>query len=192
MNPLFVAIAVAALLVLSAAPVHADKVSSQGVDIPRQSEVDGESVVLVGHGVARYARIFRVYVAALYGPEDTAPEDLMTSDVPRRLAITYLRDVGADDIRDATQVVLDNQFDEDEMAELADRFESFNALYQDVGDGDQYVYEYRPDGEESRLYFNGELQGSVSGADFARAYLGIWLGDNALSDSLRRDLLSGQ
>ncbi|QIT56680.1 hypothetical protein HC341_16655 [Aquisalimonas sp. 2447] len=191
MKPLFLAVAVAASLFLSTAPVQGDTVRSQGVDIPRQAEVDGAPVVLFGHGVARYARIFRVYVAAMYGPEDTAPEDLLASDVPRRLAITYLRDVGADDIREATRVVLDEQFNEDEMAELADRFDSFNALYQDVGDGDQYVYEYRPDGEESRLYFNGELQGSVNGADFARAYLGIWLGDNALSDSLRRDLLSG-
>ena len=191
MKPLFLAVTVAALLSLSTAPVHGDTVRSQGVDIPRHAEVDGEPVVLFGHGVARYARIFRVYVAALYGPDDTAPEDLLTSDVPRRLAITYLRDVGADDIRKATQVVLEEQFDEDEMAELADRFEELNALYADVSDGDQYVYEYRPDGEESRLYFNGELQGSVSGADFARAYLGIWLGENALSDSLRRDLLSG-
>ena len=183
--------AIAIVAALALAPVHADRVTSRGVDIPLEADVDGETVVLFGHGIARYARIFRVYVAALYGPEDTAPEDLLTSDVPRRLVITYLRDVGADDIRKATDVVLDEQYDDDERAELADRFDEFNALYRDVGDGDQYAYVYVPDGEESRLYFNGELQGTVTGEDFARAYLGIWLGENALSDSLRADLLAG-
>ncbi|MFV8834513.1 chalcone isomerase family protein [Aquisalimonas sp.] len=187
---LFVTAALVALLLTG--PVAAESVTSQGVDIPRETEVDGERLTLFGHGVARYARIFRVYVAALYGPEDVAPEDLLDSNVPRRLEITYLRNVGADDIREATRVVLEDQYSESERDALMERFERFNALYEDVGDGDQYVYAYRPEGEESRLYLNGELQGTESGEDFARAYLGIWLRDDALSTSLRDELLFGK
>ncbi|SEO91676.1 chalcone isomerase family protein [Aquisalimonas asiatica] len=185
-------LATVALAVLLAAPAAADSITSQGVDVPRETEVDGERLVLFGHGVARYARIFRVYVAALYGPEDVAADDLLDSNVPRRLEITYLRNVGADDIREATRVVLEDQYSESERDALSERFERFNALYEDVTDGDQYAYEYRPDGEESRLYLNGELQGTESGEDFARAYLGIWLREDALSTSLRDDLLFGR
>lgn len=188
---LMMTIALVALLALSG-PAAAESVTNRGVEIPRETEVDGERLVLFGHGVARYARIFRVYVAALYGPEDVAPEDLLDSNVTRRLEITYLRDVGADDIREATRVVLDDQYTASEQDAFIERFERFNALYEDVSDGDLYAYEYRPEDEESRLYLNGELQGTENGEDFARAYLGIWLREDALSTSLRDDLLSGR
>lgn len=182
-----------ALALLAAAGTGpAGAVTSQGVEIPATVTVADTDLVRVGHGVARYAGIFRVYVAALYGPEDVPPDELLRSDVPRRLEITYLREVGAADIREATEVVLDQQYAAEERAAFADRFDAFNALYEDVGEGDRYAYEYHPDGEESRLYRNGTLQGTASGADFARAYLGIWLGDEPLSEGLKADLLGGR
>ena len=193
MRHLAVATVITLALFLGTSVTAADKVSSQGVDIPVEIEVDGDRLVLFGHGVARYARIFRVYVAALYGPEDLDPESFLASDAPRRLEITYLRDVGADDIREATRVVIDRQYSESQRDELLERFDRFNRLYEDVGAGDQYAYEYRPQDEESRLYLNGELQGTETGSDLARAYLGIWLAEEgALSDSLREDLLFGR
>lgn len=179
-------------LLAGAGTAQAEAVTSQGVEIPATVTVADTELVRFGHGVARYAGIFRVYVAALYGPGDVPPDELLDRNVPRRLEITYLRSVAAADIREATDVVLAEQYSAAERAVLADRFEAFNALYEDVGEGDRYAYEYHPDGEASRLYRNGELQGTVSGADFARAYLGIWLGEMPLSDSLKADLLGGR
>ncbi len=179
-------------LVLCVVPVsgHAGSITERGVDIPLEATVDDEPLVLFGHGVARYARIFRVYVGALYGPDDVEPDELLDSDVPVRLEITYLRSVGADDIREATRVVLENQYEGDELEAVRDRFDRFNALYEDVGDGDQYAFEYRPSDEAARLYFNGEQVGEETGRDFARAYLGLWLApEEPLSKSLREDLL---
>lgn len=180
------------VLLVGTGSVQAEAVTSHGVEIPATVMVADTDLVRFGHGVARYAGIFRVYVAALYGPGDVPPDELLDRNVPRRLEITYLRSVAAADIREATDVVLAEQYSAEERADFADRFEAFNVLYEDVGEGDQYAYEYHPDGEQSRLYRNGELQGTVAGADFARAYLGIWLGDEPLSDSLKADLLGGR
>ncbi|WP_290651622.1 chalcone isomerase family protein [Aquisalimonas sp.] len=192
MKAAYVLSLVALCLAMVPGTAAADRITNQGVEIADEVEVAGAQLVLFGHGVARYARVFRVYVAAVYGPEDVAPDDLLDSNVPRRLEITYLRRVGADDIREATNAVLEDQYSEAEREAVKARFARFNALYEDVAEGDQYAYEYHPDEEESRLYLNGELQGTETGVDFARAYLGIWLGDEALSASLRDDLLSAE
>ncbi|MFO7858431.1 MAG: chalcone isomerase family protein [Ectothiorhodospiraceae bacterium] len=166
----------------------AEEVTTRGVTVPGSVEVADTELSRVGYGTSWYG-IFKVYVAALYAPADVEPEAILDSDVPRVLEITYLRSVAAEDIRTATNEVLDEQYSEDERADFADDFERFNQLYRDVEDGDTYRYEYVPEDEESRLYYNGELQGRATGARFARTYLGIWLGEPPLSDDLKAALL---
>lgn len=166
----------------------AEEVTTRGVTVPGSVEVADTELSRVGYGTSWYG-IFKVYVAALYAPADVEPDAILDSDVPRVLEITYLRSVAAEDIRTATNEVLDEQYSEDERADFADDFERFNQLYRDVEDGDTYRYEYVPEDEESRLYYNGELQGRATGARFARTYLGIWLGEPPLSDDLKAALL---
>lgn len=166
----------------------AEEVTTRGVTVPGSVEVADTELSRVGYGTSWYG-IFKVYVAALYAPADVEPDAILDSDVPRVLEITYLRSVAAEDIRTATNEVLNEQYSEDERADFADDFERFNQLYRDVEDGDTYRYEYVPEDKESRLYYNGELQGRATGARFARTYLGIWLGEPPLSDDLKAALL---
>ncbi|MCK8515479.1 chalcone isomerase family protein [Methylonatrum kenyense] len=176
------------LVLFLASTAMADKATQDGVSLDREVTVDGEALELYGYGTARYARVFKVYVAGFYGPKDVTPEDVLEKDVPRRLEIEYLRSIDADDINEATREMLERQLDEDTYAEVKDRFAYLADLYEDVGEGDRYAFEYIP-GEGGTLYFNGEAVGNVEGEDFARAYFGIWLGEDPLSSSLKRQLL---
>lgn len=180
-----------ALLIFLLSATAVAGVSRDGVTLEREVTVNGERLQLFGYGTARYARVFRVYVAGLYGPRGVSPEALLDSDVPRRLEIEYLRSISADDINEATERMLERQLDPGTLAAVRERFDTFAALYEDVEQGDRYAFEYVP-GQGATLYFNGRPVGTVEGEDFARAYLGIWIGEEPLSGSLKRELLGGR
>ena len=60
--------------------------------------------------------------------------------------------------------------------------------FRDVGAGDRYALTYQPD-IGTTLSLNGEPLGTIAGSDFARAYFGIWLGDEPLRKKFRDRLL---
>lgn len=176
------------LFLVGTYPAIAEEATQDGVSLARQITVNDEVLDLYGYGTARYARVFKVYVAGFYGPRDVEPEEILERDVTRRLEIEYLRSIAADDINEATRQMLERQLDEETYAKVEERFAYLADLYQDVEEGDRYVFEYIP-GEGGTLFFNGDAVGSVEGEDFARAYFGIWLGEDPLSSSLKRELL---
>ena len=185
---LFQSVMVAGAMAVVTAAGSAEDVTTRGVTVPGSVQVADTELTRVGYGTSWYG-IFKVYVAALYAPADVESDRVLERNVPRVLEITYLRSVAAEDIRTATDEVLDEQYSDAERAEFDEDFQRFNELYRDVEDGDTYRYEYVPEGEESRLYYNGELQGRANGARFARTYLGIWLGEPPLSQDLKAALL---
>jgi hypothetical protein len=75
------------------------------------------------------------------------------------------------------------------MEALASRLEQLHALYEDVEPGDRYALGYVP-GRGTELSRNGAVLGTIEGADFARAYFSIWLGEAPIDDSLREQLMT--
>ena len=166
-------------------------VEQNGAQFPTAIRLDDHTLSLSGTGVARYRVIFTVYAAALYTPPDTARDKVLDPAVPRRLEIEYFHEISADDIIRAANTKLADQLSPERLAALEPKITRFHGLFQAVSDGDRYRMDYLP-GVGTRLSFNGEPVGAVSGGDFAAAYFGIWLdpGD-PLSDRLREDLLTG-
>ncbi|WP_018141711.1 chalcone isomerase family protein [Thioalkalivibrio sp. ALJ7] len=168
-------------------PAQADT-EINGVRFADTITIDETPVPLRGGRLYRYT-VFRVYVGALYVPEDVAPQDVLTADVPKRLELEYLRSISAEDFRKSGNTLLEDQQSGDTLAALADRLETFNAAYRDMEAGDRYALEYRP-GRGTRLLQNGTELVEVPGADFAEAYFGIWLHpDNPLSTRVRDALI---
>jgi hypothetical protein len=62
-------------------------------------------------------------------------------------------------------------------------------MYEDIEPGDRYALTYLP-GVGTELARNGRRLGVIEGADFSSALFAIWLGERALDDSLRRQLLA--
>ncbi|WP_019595018.1 chalcone isomerase family protein [Thioalkalivibrio sp. ALM2T] len=176
-------------LFLTGAPASATT-EIDGVRFANTVTIDDTTVPLRAGRLYRYT-IFRVYVGALYVPEDVAPDDVLTADVPKRLELEYLRAISADDFRKSGNSLLEDQQTPDTLAALADRLETFNAAYRDMEAGDRYALEYRP-GHGTRLLQNGTPLVEVPGHDFATAYFGIWLHPEEPLSRRFRDTLIGQ
>ncbi|WP_017941490.1 MULTISPECIES: chalcone isomerase family protein [unclassified Thioalkalivibrio] len=191
-RPARFAASLAATLMLAlfiAAPATA-ATEIDGVRFADSVTIDDTIVPLRAGRLYRYT-IFRVYVGALYAPEDVAPEDVLTAAVPKRLELEYLRAISADDFRKSGNSLLEDQQDAETLAALADRLNTFNAAYRDMEAGDRYALEYRP-GHGTRLLQNGTPLVEVPGHDFAEAYFGIWLHPEAPLSRRFRDTLIGQ
>ncbi|WP_019625464.1 chalcone isomerase family protein [Thioalkalivibrio sp. ALJT] len=175
------------LALFLALPTQAETEIS-GVTFADTITIDDTEIPLRAGRLYRYT-VFRVYVGALYIPEDVKPDAVLTADVPKRLELEYLRAISADDFRRSGNRLLEDQQDEETLDAMADRLETFNAAYRDMEAGDRYALEYRP-GHGTRLLQNGTQLVEVPGADFAEIYFGIWLHpENPLSRRFRDTLI---
>jgi hypothetical protein len=176
----------AALLALPLPPALA-QVRAGDATFAEQVQAGGQTLILAGTGVATYRVIFTVYGAALYVPPGTAPSEVLDARTPRRLDIEYFYEITPEQIIEAANTILDRQLTPSQRQAIDERLRRFQGWFQTVTEGDRYRMDYIP-GEGTTLYFNGEPQGTIEGADFAAAYFGIWLADESLSQGLRNDL----
>ena len=138
------------------------------------SHEDGSvRMTLRGTSLLRVGMIFKVYAAGLFVAEAEDTQRVL-DDVPKRLEIAYLRHVRARDIVSAGQDILRRNLPPDEWARLEPRVTEIGRLYTDVKRGDRYALTYVP-GRGSTRSLNGRDLVTIAGADFARAYFGIWL-----------------
>ena len=148
----------------------------------------GDTVLKIrGVGLLRVMALAKVYVSALYLPEDCASK-MVLSDVPKRLEVEYMRSIDGSDFGRVTNKKISENVDAQTYERLRPRIEYHNSLYRDVQPGDRYSLTYIP-GKGTELALNGESQGVIKGADFAAAVFSIWLGPKPISESLKKDLL---
>ncbi len=161
-------------------------------DVPfaEELEVGQTRLPLYGLGLLRYRVFFRGYVGGLYLPEGTDGEQTL-ADVPKALELRYFWDIDGPLFAEAADQLLARRHPPERIAQLRDRLDRFHSLYRDVKAGDRYRLAYSP-GVGTTLSLNGEVLGSVPGADFARDYFGIWLGEDSLDDEFRDQLLKGR
>jgi len=133
--------------------------------------------------------LFDVYVAGLYLPPDVEPSRVL-DDVPKRIEFHYLVSIDGKDFGPAGEKILRRGLSEEALAPLADRLARIRAAYRDVEPGDRYALTYVP-GRGTELSMNGQPILTIEGADFARAYFSIWLGEKPLDDGFRKNLLRG-
>lgn len=138
-------------------------------------------------GLLRYKLFIKAYVAALYLGDGTAPDDVL-ADVPKRLEINYFWSIDAADFGRAGEEILKRNVDDGTFVTLRPRLDRINAWYRDVKPGDRYSLTYLP-GVGTQLALNGAEIGVIDGADFAKAYFRIWLGDKPIDADLREQLL---
>jgi hypothetical protein len=172
-----------ALLLLSAGGVAADQV------LPERWLHEDQELQRKASDAVHYARLFHVYDAALYVPAGVATSQVLAGPATSCLVIAYRMGVEAQRLRDAAETVLQRQIDD--LEPLAVRIAKLHAAYRDVESGDRYTLCYAP-AAGTTLQLNDELLVSVEGADFARAYFGIWLAEEAIAPRLREALLAGQ
>jgi Chalcone isomerase-like len=178
--------AVALLFVLLAS--RAQAMSVEGVDFAPRYRAGEVEMKLNNAALLRWKWVLKAYVAALYLGDGIKPAQVL-SDVPKRLEIQYFWSIPGSDFVKATNATIGDNVDAATLARLRPRIDRLNALYRDVKPGDRYALTYVP-GKGTTLSWNNQPLGTVEGADFAAAVFAIWLGKNAIDDSLRDELLA--
>lgn len=159
--------------------------------VPPTVRVEGVDLVLNGAGLRNFM-FFDVYVMALYLPKRVIDAHaVLRQDLPRRLQITFLRDVTAERDVDFLMDGLVENNTPDELAVIQPQLDHFFRIVRGMGKvakGGVVQLDYLPN-VGTRVWLNQRLLGTVAGAAFNRSVLKIWLGDHPTQADLKRALL---
>ncbi|MFM2092066.1 MAG: hypothetical protein RLZZ127_2555 [Planctomycetota bacterium] len=174
-----------ALLALAATLAAADPRIIEGHRYPLSASSAAGAMTLVGAGEADWGW-FDVHTAALYLPPGADPAAPLRSG-PVRLILTYQRDFTAADFTKVTLKTFGAGLPPAEVAAFRPRLDRWNALYGPRKNGEAWQLTWLP-GTGIELSDGTTVRGVVEGDDFARAMLGIWLGDPPVDADLRKAL----
>jgi hypothetical protein len=170
-------------------PVLAAEVG--GVKLDDKVSVGGQELVLNGAGI-RTKAIFKVYVASLYLPAKVTDLAGVLAKGPRRVQMSLLRNVSADDLVGA---LVDGLNDNNSAAEMAavkaqtDQMVSIMKAFKEVKEKDVVTLDFIDGGTQIGL--NGAAKGSIAGEPFNKALMRIWLGDKPVQSDLKKAMLGG-
>lgn len=180
-------ILIASLLVIAVASPQAYGTVVSGASFEKQVQAERHVLELRGAGLLRYMAFIKAYAGALYLPQGV-PMEKALADVPKCLEVEYFQPISGKDFGPVTNKAIAQNVSSKQFAELQNRIEYHNSLYEDVRPGDRYSLTYTP-GKGTVLALNGVPKGTIKGADFAAAIFSIWLGPNPVDTRLKKDLL---
>ncbi len=172
-----------------AGPVSAAEVG--GVKLDDNLSVGGTPLVLNGAGI-RTRLMFKVYVGALYLPAKARDLPGVLAQNTRRVQMTLLRNVGADDLVGALVDGIKANTPAAEAAALQAQTDQLVALMKGIGEaktGDVVTLDLV--GGQTLVGHNGKALGSIAGAPFNDALMRIWLGDKPVQADLKAAMLGG-
>ena len=171
-------------------PVQA--LTVKGIDVSNTLNLDQQNLILNGAGV-RTKFFVDAYVAALYLPEkSTDAKTIIEADQPMavRLYITSGL-INAERMSESTRDGFVHSTNGNTAPIEKEMEEMISAFKEEVKDGDIFDLVYVPN-SGVQVYRNGEKKTVVKGMPFKQAMFGIWLSDNNIQKSLRKDLLKGK
>jgi hypothetical protein len=160
-------------MLAASAPVWA--VTVAGVAYTDSLDQRGTVLQLNGAGV-RYKAVFKVYAAGLYLPKKAStPEDVMAMPGPKRISITMLREIDANELGKLFTRGVEDNTGRGELSKLLP--------------GDTFELDWMP-GVGTVLLVKGKPQGEpFPEAEFFNALLRIWLGPSPADWKLKDALL---
>jgi len=179
---------VAGLLVVLSAPALAATCS--GVTMPDSLENGDDRLVLNGMGVRLAPFLgFAVYVAGLYLPErSTDPNVIIGQDQPRRMILHFVEDVNESSMKSGMQRSL--AMNSSELTDtLIEPIKEFQAAMSGFKKGQIVAFDYLP-GRGTIVTVDGETATQIEGANFATAWISMWLGKPP-NEELKTGLLGG-
>ena len=174
----------------AALPAHAADVA--GVRFDDRSTVAGSDLALNGAGL-RTRFMVKVYAMGLYLPRRADTADAVASQPgPKRIQIVTLRELSAEDFANALIDGIRKNHSDTEFAGLQSRAEEFRSILlglKTAPSGTQVRIDWLP-ASGTRLSINNEIRGKdISGEDFYRALMRIWIGDKPVDEDLKNALL---
>lgn len=130
-----------------------------------------------------------VYAAAFYAPTKASARQAVSTPLTQRLELYYFRNIDSQDVVKAAWVTLERQHDAATLQRLRPELDALHATFKDIQPGDRYALNFTA-GSGLTLEINGKVAFTSQNPALARAYLGIWLSPDGLSDELRTSLLA--
>ena len=176
---------------LALASAHA-AIDVAGVKFEDQSQVADQTLQLNGAGL-RTKFVFKVYAMGLYLPAKAkGTKAVLASTGPRRIDITTLRDLSAEQFADALSEGLQKNLSEAEQSALKADNEAFRAnllSLKSAKEGTRIQIDFTPAGG-TRLVVNGKPHGEAIGnIDFSNALLRVWIGESPAQSDLKSALI---
>lgn len=183
------------LLFLMLVPLTAPAAELEGVKFPDSAQVAEGAPTLPLNGAGIRTRFFfRVYVGALYLESKTTSGPAAISNAgAKRIALYMLRELSSDQFVTALEDGLKNNHAAEQLTKLAQPTKQLRTIFDAVKvakTGDVIFIDYLP-GVGTRITVNGIVKGTISGEDFNRALLSIWLGESPADSDLKQGMLGG-
>jgi hypothetical protein len=182
----------AASLAFAAFAANAAEVAGVKLEDKLRLTPTGPELVLNGAGI-RTRAIFKVYVGGLYLTEKKgAAADVLALAGPKRVSMTMLRDLTAQQLSEALAEGIRNNTSAAEQEALKARIDELLAIMNALNEakkGDAILLDFLPE-SGTRVTVNGQPRGKpIAGEDFYRALLRIWLGDKPVDGDLKKGML---
>lgn len=168
-----------------AAKMLADVEIVERVELP-----DTQQILLLNGAGIRSKMFFDIYVAALYLPEHLSdPARIQDPQLPKRLSMHFVySEVSRKKMNAGWQSGFEDNSTKQQMSAMQPALDKFKSMFRDMKAGDVVLLDFLP-AEGVQLSINQKFIGSIEGGDFSATLLRVWLGDEPVTDSLKRDLL---
>jgi len=183
----------AALVTLvTALGAAAAPVELAGVKLDDHLDLQGTALVLNGAGI-RYKTIIKVYTAGLYVQQKAGtPEELLASAGPKRMTITMLRDIDANELGKLFTRGVEDNSPRAAMSQLIPGLLRMSQIFSErknLHGGDSFTIDWLP-GRGTVISVNGLAQGEpIKEQAFFNALMRIWLGPTPADWKLKENLL---
>jgi len=187
-------VALGGFLLLSGLAAAAASVDVAGIKYDDALDLRGQKLELNGAGV-RYKAVFKVYAAGLYlGKKVSTVEEVLAQPGPKRISITMLRDIDANELGKLFTKGVEENSPRGELAQLIPGLVRMGQMFADqkqLKTGDTFYVDWLP-GAGSQVVVKGVPQGEpIREPAFFNALLRIWLGP-APADWKLKDALLGK
>jgi len=175
-------------LLLIALPVGAREIA--GVNVAETLQGDGGSVLHLNGAGIRTKFFFDIYIAEFYMEHPAgSSEGVLAAAGQKRMIMHFLyKEVGKDKLVEGWNEGFEDNNTAAELKSLQERLTQFNNLFVTVKKNDVIVLDFIP-ATGTRVTIFGEERGNIEGKDFNDALLKVWLGQEPISSSLKKDLL---
>ncbi len=163
-----------------------------GVKFDEAIDLSGSKLVLNGAGT-RYKAVFKVYAAGLYlGKKAGTPEEVLSAPGNKRISITMLRDIDANELGKLFSRGIEDNMPRSEFSKLIPAIVRMGQLFSDVKNlktGDVFTIDLIA-GTGTVITIKGKPYGEpFKEADFFNALARIWLGANPADWKLKDAML---
>ena len=183
-------IAISTACTISAA--NAATVDVSGVKLEDSVSLKGETLQLNGAGI-RFKAIFKVYTAGLYlGKKAGTPEEVLAATGSKRVSITMLRDIDANELGKLFTRGVEDNSPRAEFSQLIPGLLRMGQMFADqktLKTGDTFTIDWIP-GTGTVITVKGAMQGDpIKEVAFFNALVRIWLGPSPADYRLKDALL---